>query len=275
MKRRLLILLITLTTLISGCVTVRVETRIKKDGSGTRSFVLALDKSVISMLEGVAQEAGVPTDDIWGAARADAQAIEGAQVEDYSEDDVQGIRVTIPFASVEELQALSSGEGVEGVDVVTVSQDGHVMTLSATVNVGEVATALTEVGDQNLEGFQFGEIDLLFTYAVEVEGRILEYTPQDAAVVEGHRVTWDLSGIDAAAAELMIQWDANDESSPPIFPLLVALLAVLALVTCGVILIRRGKQGPVHTPADGGQESDGRQVSAGQSCRSAGGAGPF
>ena len=250
MKGHLLVLLVTLTTLIGGCVTVRIETKIKKDGSGTRSFVLALDKSVISMLEGVAQEAGVPMDDVWGTARADAQAIEDAQVEDYEEDYVRGIRVTLPFASVEELQALSSGEGVEGIDVVTVSQDGDVMTLSATVKVGAVAAALTEVGDQNLEGFEFGEIDLQFTYAVEVAGRILEYAPQDTAAVEGSRVTWDLSGVDAAAAELMIQWDSNDGSGPPVLLLLVAILTALVLATWGAILIRHRKHRPARTPAN-------------------------
>jgi hypothetical protein len=250
MKGRLLVLLVTLTTLIGGCVTVRVETKIEKDGSGTRSFVLALDKSAISMLEGVAQEAGVPMDDIWGTVRADAQAIEGAQVEDYEEDYVQGIRVTLPFASVEELEALSSTEGVEGVDAVAVSQDSDVMTLSATVNVGEVAAALAEVGDQNLEGVEFGEIDLHFTYAVEVAGRILEYAPLDKAVVEDSRVTWDLSGIDAAAVELMIQWDSSGASSPPTFLLLIAILITLALAAWGAILVRRGKHRPARTPAN-------------------------
>jgi hypothetical protein len=251
MKGRLLVLFVTLTTLIGGCVTVRVETKIEKDGSGSRSFVLALDKSAISMLEGVAQEAGVPMDDIWGTVRADAQAIEGAQVEDYEDDHVQGIRVTLPFASVEELEALTSTEGVEGVegvDVVAVSQDGDVTTLSATVNVGEVAAALTEAGDQNLEGVEFGEIDLHFTYAVEVAGRILEYAPQDTAVVEGSRVTWDLSDVDTAAAELMIQWDSSGASGPPVFLLPIAILITLALAAWGAILIRRGKHRPARTP---------------------------
>jgi hypothetical protein len=250
MKGRLLVLFIMLATLISGCITVDIETKIKKDGRGTRSFVLALDRSVISMLEGAAQEAGVAMNDIWGAVRAEAQSIEGAQVEDYSDGTVRGIKVTLPFASLEELQALSSGDGVKGADAVTVSQDGDVKTLSARVNIGEVAAALTEVGDQNLEGFEFGEIDLQFTYAVEVEGRLLKYAPQDMAVVEGGRVTWDLSQVDADAVELTIQWDSGDGAGLFIFLLVVVILAALALMVSGVIMTRRTKSAPARARID-------------------------
>jgi hypothetical protein len=239
MNGRVVVLFVMLITLISGCITVHIETKIEKDGSGTRSFVLALDRSVISMLEGAAQEAGLPMNDIWSTVRTDAQSIEGAKVEDYSDDTVRGIKVTFLFDSLEELQALSSEEGVEGADTVSVSQDGDVKILSATVNVGEVAAALTEVGDQNLEGFEFGEFDLQFTYAVKVEGKILDYSPQDLAVVEGSRVTWDLSQIDADAVALTIQWDSGGGFGPPILLLAVAVLAALTLIAFGVILIRR------------------------------------
>ena len=240
-QKRALVLFILLAMLVSGCITIRMETKIKKDGSGTKSFVLALDKSVISAVESMAQESGGGTDDIWEAARAGADSIEGAKVEEFSDEDAEGIKITIPFGNFEELQALSSRDAFEGADSVDVSQDGDITTLKATVSVGELASGFDAAGGQSIEGFDVGEIDIEYTYAVEVEGEILEYSPKDIAAVKDRGVTWDLTKSDADSLELMVKWEAGGGPDMLVVLLIAVVLGGLFLAAVGIVLAVRSR----------------------------------
>jgi hypothetical protein len=241
MRKNTLILLALLSTLISGCVTVHVETKIKQDGSGTKSFVLALDNSVMSMFESMAQESGASPDDIWETARAGAESIAGARVEDYRDDESQGIKITVPFSDLDELQALSGTDAFAGSDVVTVSQNGDVTTLRATVTTGDLTA-----GVEDLEGFDLGDVDIAYAYSIEVEGVILAYAPKGNAVAEGSKVTWDLAQSTGDTTELMIEWEPS--SGPDILVILLVVIALVgaALIAAGVILTVRGRRAPDH-----------------------------
>jgi hypothetical protein len=207
MIRRVLILVMLSALLTGGCVTIRMETKIKKDGSGTKSFVLAFNKSVMSMMESMADESGAGIDDIWATASEGAAAIPGATVKQFSDDESEGINVSVPFGSLEELEALSSNDTFEGTDSVSVSRDGDVTTMVATVNVGKVTSGFDEAGGQGLEGFDMGEFDFEYSYAVEVEGEILEYSPQDIATIDGSKVTWDLTRAISDTVALTLKWE--------------------------------------------------------------------
>jgi len=242
MRKQTSVLIILISLLISGCVTVRVETKIKKDGSGTKAFVLALDNSVLSMLESMAQESGASTDDIWEAARAGAESIKGAEVQEYRDGESQGIKISVPFSNLTELQALSSSDAFSGSDVVTVSQNGDVTTLKATVRTGDLASGFDEAGGQSLEGFDLGDIDFEYVYVIEVEGEILEYSPQGNAEIEGSKVSWDLTQSTDDTTELTIKWEPS--SGPDIMVILLVIIALggAALILFGAILTMRGKQ---------------------------------
>lgn len=241
MKIRVLALVSLLALTASGCITIRMETEIEQDGSGTKSVVLALDKSIMSMMESMAQEAGTSTEDIWATAREGAATIEGATVEQYSDDEAEGIQITVPFGSLDELEALSSSDTFQRADTVTVSQNGDTTTLNAIVNVGDITSGLDEVGGQELEGFDLGEIEIKYTYAVEVEGDILEYSPKDIATVEGSKVTWDLTRASADSVELMLKWEPGGGLDLLIILLIVVAFGGLVLVVAGVVLTARGR----------------------------------
>jgi hypothetical protein len=242
MKKRLLVLASLLALLASGCITIRIETKINKDGSGEKSFVLALDKSVTSMMESVTQESGTSTDDIWASVRDGASSIKGAKIEEYSDDEAEGIKVSVPFGTFEELEALSSSDTFEGADTVTISQDGDITTFNAVVNAADITSGLDEAEGQSLEGFDLGEIEMEYTYAVEVDGKILEYSAQDIATVDGNRVTWDLTQAGSETIELMLKWKPG--GGPDLLAILLIAVALggLALIVAGVILAVRGKQ---------------------------------
>jgi hypothetical protein len=242
MNRRGLVLLLVLALATSGCITIRIETKINENGSGTKSFVLAFDKSVMSMMESMAEDSGASVDDFWAEVRNSADTIQGATVEEYSDDASEGIKVTVPFDSLKELEALSGSDAFEGADTVTISQDGDTTTLKAVVSLGDITSGLEESAGEGLDDFDLGDIEFEYSYALEVEGDILEYAPEEFGEVEGGKVTWDLTKANADSVELVLKWEPGG-GFDPLF-LLLALVAVggLALIVIGVALTLRGKQ---------------------------------
>jgi hypothetical protein len=244
MIKRVIFPIVLVAVLATGCVTVRIENKINKDGSGTKSFVLALDKSVISMFESMGEEAGATTEDIWETARSGAESIQGATVEQFSDEDREGIRVSVPFASLDELQALSGSDAFEGADVVTISRDGDKTTLRATVDTGDFSSGLGQGDLQGLEGVDLGDIDIEFSYVVEVEGEILEYAPHENAQATENKVTWDLTQSGADAAELMVTWQPGGGLDTTAIVLIVAAAGGVILVGAGAVLTLRDRKKP-------------------------------
>jgi hypothetical protein len=242
MKKPALVLLGLLVILMSGCVTLRLETKIDADGSGTKSLILAFDKSVMSMMESMAEESGTPVGDIWETARAGASSINGATVKDYSDDEMEGIQIIVPFDNLDELVALSSSDAFEGADVVSVQQNGDTTTLNATVTVGDVESSLGQAGGENLEGFDLGEINLEYSYSVEVEGDILDHTPKEFATVEDSKVTWDLTRASTDTVELMIRWKPGGGLDTTVLLLIVVAVGGVALVVIGILLSLRSQR---------------------------------
>ena len=247
MNKRVFILISLSAILLSGCMTLRMETKIKEDGSGSKSLVVALDKDAISTLEGMAGE-DMDTGDFWEETRKGADLIEGAKVEDYSDDDSEGIRITVPFDNLAELEALSGSDVFEGADTVTVSQEGDTVTLRATVSAGgDLTSGLGEAGGEDLEGMDMGDIEIEFSYSVDVEGKILEHSPADIAKVKGSKVTWDLSQVSSESVDLMVKWEpgsSGGESNMLMILLIVIALGGVGLVVVGVLMTVLRKEPP-------------------------------
>jgi hypothetical protein len=243
-KKRTLLLIPLLALLLSGCITLRLETKINKDDSGEKAFIFALDKSVMSMMESMAEESGAEMDDIWAEARESASDIEGAKVEDYETDDVQGIKIIVPFDDLKELEALSNNQAFEGTDSVSISQEGDARVLEATVQIGDITSGLGEAGAGELGDFDPADLDIEYVYVIDVQGDVLEYSPQDIAEIEESKVTWDLGRASGDTVTLRIKWEPGGGLN--IMTLLLIALAggAVVLVIVGVIVTMRGKRPP-------------------------------
>jgi hypothetical protein len=225
-------------------VTVRVETKIKGNGSGTKSVILAFDKVMMGMIESMAEGSG-EMGDIWAEAAASAEQVPGFKVEDYATEELEGIKVIASFDSLEELEALSSSEGFQGLDLVTISQNGDKNTFRATLDTSELSAAGTEMEGfegAELEGFSMEDLDIEYNYVLDVEGEILSYSPKDIATVEGSKVTWNLAQASGPNLELTLEWTPGGGPDMMVIVLIGVIIVGLLFVVVGVVLTMRGKQ---------------------------------
>ncbi len=243
-KKRTLLLLPLLALLLSGCITLRLETKINRDDSGEKAFIFAFDKSVMSMIESMAEESGAEMDDIWAEVRESAKEIEGAKVEDYETKDVQGIKIIVPFDDLEELESLSGSATFEGTDIVSVNQEGDARVLEATVQIGDIASGLGEAGAGELGDLDPADLDIEYVYVIDVQGTVLEYSPQDIAEIEGSKVTWDLSRASGETATLRIKWEPGGGLDMMTILVIALAAGALLLVVVGVIVTMRGNRPP-------------------------------
>lgn len=238
MSKRTPIVIALFTLLLTGCVTFRVETKIKKDGSGTKSFLVAVDKSMMSMVESMAEDTDTSGQDLWESARSSAASIKGAKVEDYRDDDREGIKIIVPFRDAAELQALSGNDLFQGSDTVIMSESGENRTLKAMVASGDFAGALgqaqgTDLEGTGLEGFDLGDIDFEYSYIVEVDGDIVSYSPKHIATREGSKVIWDMTKANGETTELVLTWKPG--GGPDLL-----VIGLVAVVAGGVLLALGG-----------------------------------
>lgn len=106
-KVRGLTLLLAVTAFsMVGCIRYELGFVVNNDGSGTMSVLLAISDQVTAMT-------GMSTED---ALPLDPSALPGTAVEQYSEDGFSGMRVTVPFASLEQLGFFM---GTEQADALT------------------------------------------------------------------------------------------------------------------------------------------------------------
>ena len=243
MNKRVFILVSLLTLLLSGCMTVRIETKIKADGSGTKAFVLALDKDTISMVESMSGEE-MSSDDLVEGARETLDLAPGDKVEAYSDGDSEGARVIFSFKNLAELEALSD-EMFEGTETVTISEQGDTVTLRATLSTEDFASELGEAGGQDLQGMDLGDVDFEYTYSVDIEGKILEHSPTDIAKVKGGKVTWDLTQVSTESVDFMVKWEPGSSESDMLMILLIVIaLGGVGLVVVGVLMTVFRKEPP-------------------------------
>lgn len=205
--------------LLSGCVTLRTETRINADGSGTRSIIIAMDPSVMEMAQ--SQGEGDPFAD----AQAQAANIPGATVEEYVDPNTgnKGVKMTLPFQSLDELATMDFGEEDSKIDEITWSREGDIYTLTAKVNMGDLAAGasgedaetMTEQ-EQQMATQMMAAMGLEFTYAVAVPGEIKDYSPQQNATYDAanNEIIWKLDVASMTVPEIMVKWDNSAAPKP-------------------------------------------------------------
>ena len=245
MKKRLfLVTMLVAALFLAGCITLKIENDIRPDGSGTKSQIIAVDMEAI---EGFAQSMGVtpepgaeeenPLEDSFGELEQKAATVPGATVEEYRDPVTgrEGIRVTAPFANLDELIALSSTELFGNVDAISFQQSGSSTVMNITVSTSDLSEEVSESAEEAVEEeatpspeekamqqqmLQMMDIEL--TYSVIVPGVIADYDPKDSATVEGNKITWDLSQAlletEADSVALMVQWEGGGAPPPPAPP---------------------------------------------------------
>jgi len=240
MKKRLFLVAVLVTALfLAGCITLKIETDIGADGSGTKSQIIAMD---MEAMEGFVQSMGVtpepgaeeenPLEDSFEELEQKAATVPGATVEEYKDPVTgrEGIKVTVPFANLDELVALSSTELFGNVDATSFQQSGSSTVMNITVSIGDLSEEVSESAGEGgaeeatpspeekaMQQQMLQVMNIEFTYSVIVPGVIADYDPKDSATVEGNEITWDLSQalleIEADSVALMVQWES--EGAPP------------------------------------------------------------
>jgi len=243
MKKKLfLVTMLVAALFLAGCITLKIENDIGPDGSGTKSQIIAMDMEAI---EGFVQSMGVtpepgaeeenPLQDSFGELEQKAATVPGATVEEYKDPVTgrEGIKVTAPFANLDELVALSSTELFGSVDAISLQQSGSSTVMNITVSTSDLSEEVSESAregseeeatpspeDKAMQQQMLQMMDIEFTYSVIVPGTIADYDPKESATVEGNKITWDLSQAlletEADSIALMVQWEAG--ASPPPAP---------------------------------------------------------
>jgi hypothetical protein len=225
---------------LAGCITLKIENDIRPDGSGTKSQIIAMDMEAI---EGFAQSMGVtpepgaeeenPLQDSFGELEQKAATVPGATVEEYRDPVTgrEGIKVTAPFANLEELVALSSTELFGSVDAISLQQSGSSTVMNITVSTSDLSEEVSESAregsgeeatpspeDKAMQQQMLQMMDIEFTYSVIVPGMMADYDPKESATVEGNKITWDLSQVlletEADSIALMVQWEVGGAPTP-------------------------------------------------------------
>jgi hypothetical protein len=243
MKRKLFLVIMLATSLfLAGCITLKLETEIRPDGSGTKSQIIAMD---MEAMEGFAQsmdvtpepgaEEGNLLEESFEELEQKAAAVPGATVEEYKDPATgrEGVKATAPFANLDELVALSSTELFGGVDAISFQQSGDTTTMNITVSTGDLGEEVSEStgeggGEETtpspeekaMQQQMLQMMDIEFIYSVIVPGVIVDYAPQDSATIEGNKIAWGLSQalleIEADSVDLMVQWESG--GAPPSLP---------------------------------------------------------
>ncbi len=103
--------------LLSGCLSVNSEVVIKPDGSGSRSVAIAIDKSMMDLAKSTNSQDAGSQQDPFADITTSAKQIPGATVEKYTDaSGNEGVKVTLPFKSLDELQSQQFGEKGQSMD---------------------------------------------------------------------------------------------------------------------------------------------------------------
>ena len=244
LKRLFLFVSLGISLLLTGCITIDIQTIINADGSGERVMITAIDTDAYKMLMLVTPEPGEEIEDplqsIWDECAEDPRVT----CEEYvdAEKEVTGVRVSIPFSSLDELVALSDDPTLGGSDEITFEQSGDTTTMRITVNTQEVgsevakssgemeATPLPEATltaeEEEMQRQILEMMDINLFYRVTAPASISAYEPQENATYDEaeNTVTWEMDLLsEEPVQELSLTWggppiEAGEEPAAQVTP---------------------------------------------------------
>jgi ketosteroid isomerase-like protein len=216
--------------LLSGCVTIKSEMVINPDLSGSRSVIMALDKTMMesmSQMGGTAEPGGTAVEqDPFADVKTQFSSVPGAVVEPYRDETgtKEGVKITIPFKDLNELATQKfSSDPSDSLDTITWSQEGNVYTLNFAVNTGNVAasaqgedaSAMSEQ-DKAMASQMMANMGFEMSYSIALPGKILDYSPKEGATYDSARnaVVWKLDLASGTSPNIMVKWDNGQAAAP-------------------------------------------------------------
>jgi hypothetical protein len=218
---RVLILALIAAVCLTGCVTLRSETTIHKNGSGTFRLTMAMDQQVSNL-------AGDQEAQAFEGVKAALEGPPGSEVRPYLDPITgrRGVEFVVPFGSLNELgpQPDSSSDQPQPY-TVSATTEGTVTTLNVQLNAPELAVLATRNGsgyppiteqDRGLMSVAQAIAGVDISYALALPGRILDWSPQAGATYDPakNELSWNIRP-NAEGYNIMVQWD-NAAAPEPI-----------------------------------------------------------
>ncbi len=226
-KRLLPIVLLGTALLLTGCITIEIQNIINADGSGEKVMITAMDRDTYDMMMSSTPAEGEEVQDPFADIWEQCEQVPEATCEEYIDEDAElvGVRVSLPFDSLDELLALSENPMVDGSDEISFEQSGGATTMHIIVhtqNVGsEVAgssgemevtpepqATLTPEEQEQMEQL-LKMMDIKFYYRVAAPAPVSDYGPQENAEYdeESNVVTWEIDLLsEEPTQELWLTW---------------------------------------------------------------------
>jgi hypothetical protein len=229
MKRLLWILLWSslATFAVSGCVTLRVTTTIREDGSGTNQIGMAVDSSLYSMSRSEFNKTAMQVQE------------QGGTVEDWLDGSRRGVLITYPFRTLDEMRTQLTGSQLQGTTGglfdVQIKQSSGLLERTYEAEIRVDTTKLSSGQDTyGMNAAMLQSMDL--SYSIILPGKITSHNGQ---LVEENQVRW---AINAAGRQVYTLKAVSSAQNTTFFMLAggcgLLLMFALALVVAAVIMLR-------------------------------------
>ena len=248
--RRLTLLLVAplAAILLTGCIRIEIAMRVADDGSGTISFLSAIDSSAMGALGALGPGVGDITSSFTEVD--DSTLPPGGTAELYQEGTFVGSRVLIPFASSGDVAATLGGlvasagdesafAGLGGMfEQFVLEGDDEGWLFEAQFPREMLSDAAGASGGLALDPALMAPLlgDASFTVRVALPGTVVEH---NADRLEEGEFIWDLNVLDPGARPMMARTElGGGEGVSPALVVAVAVVAVAAAAG-GVWVVRR------------------------------------
>jgi len=231
-KRLFLFVSLSAVLVLTGCITIDIQNIINADGSGEKVMITAMDADAHNMMLLTTPEAGEEVEDPWQSIWDECEQDPRAICEEYvdAENELTGVRVSVPFDSLDELTALSDSPTFGSSDEITFEQSGDTTTMHIVIHTGEVGSEVAESSgemepalspeatltpeEEEMQRAVLEMMDINFFYRVTAPVPISVYEPQENATYDEaeNTVTWKIDLLsEESTQELLLTW-----GGPPI-----------------------------------------------------------
>ena len=197
-----------LMLLASGCYRSDLTVKVNDDGSGTYTEIVAINPKAIAQLsKSFGDASGASGSETCqqmrdGAKQNQADLPSGAKVEDYTDGDFCGIKITASFAAgdnpMEQLSAVLSGlqsdsstESGLGFDSFALAKDGTAWTFSANPSAGSGGTTGADASSSAIaKQFVQGASNIV---RIKLPGRLVEKDSNPDRIGDDGTLIWNLN----------------------------------------------------------------------------------
>lgn len=192
-------------TLAAGCIRSDLTVKVNDDGSGTYTAIVALNpKAFAELSKQFGGDTGDLGDDPCRQIRDDAKANQGdlpagAKVENYSDGDYCGVKITAPFAAGDNpsaaIEEVLGGAGADtagiGLDTFSIKKSGTGWTFEAKPqNSGDTTGGLGGANSAVAESFLKGAYSIV---RINLPGRVIEKDSNPDAIDGSGTLIWNLN----------------------------------------------------------------------------------